>query len=315
MEEKYKVCQKIGRREFLTSTGIATAGIVLKSKIYGNPSVNEDEPINYDIMEEVMKYHKIDSHCHVYLYFGGPEVQIDFADRLGIDKLVISRPITRDEATPEQFKESNDMVIKSVKQYPDRFIGQCTVNVRFKKESLYEIDRCVDMGMIGLKVYHQVKINDPLFYPVIEKCIDYKMIILMHSEVRFGVGGYRMKYDAGMPQNSSIPDDFVDIARRYPEAMFQYAHIGGGQDWEYACKTLRDSPNVWIDTSGSDNAEGMVDFALKCVGEDRLLFGADCSYYQSVGKILSANLNERQKKKIFFDNYDNILKKAGRNVE
>jgi hypothetical protein len=34
-----------------------------------------------------------------------------------------------------------------------------------------------------------------------------------------------------------------------------------------------------------------------------------------VGKILAANLNDRQKQKIFFDNYNNLLKKGGRGVD
>ncbi len=124
-----------------------------------------------------------------------------------------------------------------------------------------------------------------------------------------------MKYDIEQRPNASIPEDFVDIAKRYPEAIFQWAHIGGGGDWEYMCKALQNSPNVYIDTSGSNNEENMIDFALKHLGEDRMLFGCDCSYYQGVGKIMAANLTESQRKKIFFENYNNILRKAGRNVD
>ena len=58
----------------------------------------------------------------------------------------------------------------------------------------------------------------------------------------------------------------------------------------------------------------MIDFAVKHLGEDRLFFGTDSSYYQGVGKILASNLNESQKKKIFFDNYKYVLKKLGRDV-
>ena len=54
---------------------------------------------------------------------------------------------------------------------------------------------------------------------------------------------------------------------------------------------------------------------MKLLGEDRLFFGSDNCYYQSVGKILASNLTENQKKKVFFDNYNEILKKSGRNVD
>lgn len=310
-DKKSKTASKIGRRDFLKGACVTATGIALGSKML---RCSPKKAVYYDIMKECMKYRKIDSHAHVSLFGRPAEENIAFADRLGIDKMIISRPITEGKATPEDFRKSNDLVLESMKKYPDRFIGQCFINPVYQKESLDEIDRCVDAGMVGLKGYHQAKINDPLYYPIVEKCIKLKMIILMHSQCQLGVGGYRMKYDAGLPPNTSIPEDFVDIATRYPEAMFQFAHIGGGFDWEYSCKLLKDSKNVWVDTSGSNNEEYMIDFSLKILGEDRLLYGTDSSYYQSIGKIFASNLTEAQKRKLFFDNYNNILRKAGKDV-
>jgi predicted TIM-barrel fold metal-dependent hydrolase len=217
--------------------------------------------------------------------------------------------------TPKEFRSYNDLMLECMKQYPDRLIGQFTANAIYQKESLEEIKRCVDLGMVGLKVYTQLKINDPLFYPIIEKMIDLKMIIHMHAYAQLGLGGYRMKYDIGIRPNTSIPEDFVDIAKRYPEAMFQYAHIGGGGDWEYACKSFVHYPNIYVDTSGSYNPENMIDSAMELLGEDRLFFGSDNCYYQSVGKILASNLTENQKKKVFFDNYNAILRRSGNNID
>ena len=310
-DNKNKTSIKIKRRDFFKSVGITVAGVAFGSKML---KCSPNKISHYDIMKETMKYKKIDAHCHVLLHTRRLEEPIRFADRLKVDKMIISRPITEGKSTPEEFRKSNDMMIESVKKYPDRFIGQCFIDPTYQKESLEEIDRCVDAGMVGLKVYTQVKINNPLFYPIVEKCIKLKMIILMHSFCQLGLGGYRMKYDIGILPNTSIPEDFVDIASKYPEGMFQYAHIGGGSDWEYACKLLKDYKNVWFDTSGSNNEEYIIDFAVKTVGEDRLFFGSDNSYYQSIGKVFASNLNETQKKKLFFDNYNNILRKAGRDV-
>jgi len=265
-------------------------------------------------MAEVKKYRKIDAHEHVDLYHGGPEVQIDYADRLGIDKLIISKPVVTQTASPDDCREANDHVLRAMKLYPDRILGQVTLNPQFKKESLEEIKRCVDQGMVGIKVYYQVKLNDPLFYPIIEKAIDMKMLILMHSNCQLGMAGYRMKYDTHLNPNTSIPEDFVEVAKRYPEAILQYAHIGGGGDWEYACKAFREYPNIYVDTSGSNNEANMIDFALRYLGEDRLFFGTDSSYFQGVGNILSSEVTDNQKRKIFFDNYNAVLKKGGRNV-
>ncbi len=309
--------KKIDRRKFFRNTALSTAGILMGGKLTGLSALPDPQGAANDLMKEVMKYRKIDAHEHVWEDSGHIDAQIDFADRLGIDRLAISRPLlqtTPKEATPEAFREANNTILKAMKRHPDRYIGMMYVNPLYGKESLEEIERCIDLGMVGLKVYYQVKINSPLFYPIIEKFIDRKMIILMHAHCGLGVGGKRPKYGNIQP-NASIPEDFVEAAERYPEAMFQYAHTGGGGDWEYACKTMKDYPNIYVDTSGSNNAGNMIDYVLKYLGEDRMLFGTDSSYYQGVGSILASNMNEAQKRKIFFENYNNILRKSGHHVD
>ncbi len=305
----------INRRKFFRTTLLSSAGVFL-SKDLEDLSLKESKTYkSYDIMSEVMKFRKINAHEHVYLS-SEPSILIDAADRLGMEKLIVSRPANIEDrtlVTPEKFRELNDLVLKAMKMYPGRISGQFYVNPFYPEESLEEIKRCIDLGMVGFKGYFQVKINDPLFFPVIEKLIDLKMIILIHSHCGIGVGGQRTKY-GHIQENASTPDDFVEAAKRYPEAMFQYAHTGGGGDWEYACKAIRDFPNIYVDTSGSNNESGMIDFAIKYLGEDRLFFGTDGSYYQGVGNILAADINDSQRKKIFFDNYNNILRKSGNHV-
>ena len=306
---------RIDRRKFIGGAGLSVAGALwgpsdLRAAGPGGIDTSDSTPA-FDLMKAVMAYRKIDAHAHVYFSEDSPGTQIDLADRLGIEKLVISRPmVPGSKGLPKEFIECNDLVLKAMKSHPSRFIGQPTINPQFTKESLEEINRCIGEGMVGLKVYNHVKINDPLFYPVIERYIDLKMIMLMHV----GIGKSRITYDPGEPENVSIPEDFADIAKRYPEAMFQFAHLAGGEDWEDACNTLRYSPNVYVDISGSNNDANIIDYAVKCLGVDRVLFGCDNSFYQSVGHLMAATLDEAQRKKIFFENYNNILKKAGRNV-
>jgi len=288
------------------------------SNLAGGTSREESGISSYNLMQEVMKYRKIDAHDHVGLSGArsGPDAlqrQIDIADRLGIERLCISRPVTEEKGTPEEFREFNDVVMRAVKQYPDRFVGFFTLNPIYQKESLEEINRCVDMGMAGYKGYTQVKVNSPLYYPIIEKLIDLKMICFMHAECELGAGGYRMKYDIKSRPDVTIPEDMVEAAQRYPEAMFQWAHIASG-DFEYICKCIRDYPNIYVDISGSNNEEKQVDLCIDQLGEDRIFYGSDGSYYQSVGKILASNATEAQMKKIFFDNYNNMLRKGGHNV-
>jgi uncharacterized protein len=305
----------MNRRSFCANSALSAAGLMIGTEISGREPVHILPATYYKIMEESAKFRKIDCHMHVNLTpESGPEVQIDIADRLGIEKMVASLPVTLPDRSFQDYIDNNNMIIKAMKQYPDRFIGQFTVNPVYAKESLEEIRRCTDQGMTGIKLYYEVKINNPLYYPIIEKMIDQRMVILMHSYSGLGRGGYKMKY-GNMYPDESTPDDFADIAGRYPEAMLQFAHIGAGGDWQYECKVLQDYPNVTVDVSGSNNEENMINYAIRYLGEDRLLFASDNSYYQSIGKILSADITDAQRKKIFFDNYNNLLKKGGFDVD
>jgi hypothetical protein len=298
------------RREFSKSGTASLFGLMT-----GVPSVDFRKRAagenDFDLMKEVNKYRKIDAYATSNMTPDQLKAQIDFADRLSIEKMFVGMPMLPIEATPEEFRRINDTVIKGVKAYPDRLVGEFTVNPIYKKEALDEINRCVDNGLVGTRLYNQVKISDPLYEPIIEKLSALKMIVFMHGECQLGVGGYRMKYDAGKLPSTSTPEDFVAAAKKFPDANFQFAHIGGGGDWECMCKTFENTPNIYVDTGGSNNEENMIDFALKYLGEDRLFFGTDNSYYQSVGKVLASNLNEGQKRKLFFDNYNALLKKGG----
>lgn len=310
---------KTNRRKFINSTA-ATVAATLAGGF--SEALAKDDDIDkgrgamdipsYSLMREVMKYKKIDAYANAYADEKMAGKQMDFADRLGIEKLILSVPIAREMGkTQKEIRQYNDLVISATKRSPDRLRGQFTLYPVHLKESLEEIKRCVGEGMVGLKLHNQCKINDPIVYPVIEQFISYKMMIHVHGESQLGVGGYRMKYDVQNTPAISVPEDFVEIANRYPEAMFQYAHIGGGGDWEYACKAFAECANIFVDVGGSNNGGRMVDFAIEMLGEDRVFFGTDSSYYQAVGNIISSDVTERQKRKIFFENYNDILHKSG----
>lgn len=305
----------IDRRKFISDTGLSAAGLMMGAVMPDLEIKSNPVSSSFNIMQETLKYRKIDSHIHVYLSDDlDTRLLLEYADRLGIEKLVVSRPIIEMDSPHQAYVDSNNMMLKAVKESSGRFMAQFTLNPVYQKESLEEIKRCTDLGMIGLKVYYQYKLNDRLFYPVIEKMIDQKMIILMHAYSGLGRGGYRTKYGNLFP-NESTPEDFAEVAKRYPEALLQFAHTGAGCDYEYICKIIKGYPNIFVDISGSNNEGNMINYVLNSLGEDRLFFGSDNSYYQGVSNVLAADLTEIQRKKIFFDNYNNILKRGGYNVD
>jgi hypothetical protein len=110
------------------------------------------------------------------------------------------------------------------------------------------------------------------------------------------------------PRHSS-GEHFVRTARRYPEAKLICAHIGGGGDWEWQLKALREVPSVFLDTSGSVIDQGMVERCVRDLGVQRLLFGTDMNLARSVGKLLAARITERQRERIFGLNFSELLQR------
>ncbi len=315
------MANQISRREFALRSALAGGGILSGLNLKGGiarpdyKDVAEHAFSTYNIMHDVKKYRKIDAYANAPQSAAQVDALIRYADRLNIEKLIVAVPVAKTMGTsPEEIRAYNDSVAQAIKAYPGRILGQFTVNPLDIKTAEEEIKRNIDRGMVGMKLFNHVKINHPSVFPVVEKFIDHKMIIHVHGESQIGVGGYRMKYDVQNNPAISVPEDFTDTAKRYPEAMFQYAHIGGGSDWEYACKCFVNYPNIYVDTGGSNNEENMVDFAVEQLGDDRVFFGCDGSFYQGVGKVLSASITEEQKKKVFFANYNNVLRKSGNNI-
>lgn len=252
---------------------------------------------------------RLDCHSHVpgpHLY-GGLTIDalLHVADRLDIDQLCCSLPVTSGMPSPERVRECNDAVYAAMKAHPDRILGYCYVNPGYGREALAEIDRCIgELGMIGIKLYRQYKAHDPVVYPIIEKAIDLRLPVLWHAGNQTSlIRGQLWELD----KNTSHAGDIAELARRYPRATLIEGHIGGGGDWEWAIRQLRHVPNVYLDTSGSVIDSGMIEMAAKELGGDRLLFGTDMTMEGGVGKLLGAELSDDQRERIFGQNMLDIL--------
>ena len=222
--------------------------------------------------------------------------------KLGVDQACCSHPIAGPRAEPEDVRKANDDILACMRRFPDAILGQCFVNPGHARHAQDEITRCVvDGGMIGVKLYHQYRIDEPVQFPVIERCIDLGVSILMHA-------GHPSAPEAlELQPRISSGEHFVEAARRYPEAMLICGHLGGGGDWEWQLKALREAPSVYVDTSGSVIDQGMVERAARDLGAGRLLFGTDMNHARGVGKLLDAGLTERQRQRIFGENFQKIL--------
>ena len=212
-------------------------------------------------------------------------------ERTFTDTFLISTPVTGDPfCPPERFRAANDVVLGAVKRYPERLRGMCFINPGFTKEALEEIERCRANGFVGVKMYHQYRMDDPVQFPVIEKCIELDMPILMHAG--------KLNFEPESQPRISHGEYFANVARRYPEASLIMAHITGGGDWHWQLKAIEQYPSIVLDISGSVIDSPVIEECAARIGAERMLYGTDGSTAAGVGKILGAAISEEEKKTI-----------------
>lgn len=263
---------------------------------HDNPVISWHEHINYE--------------SHV----GNPnyafaESFIKTIDTLGIDKVVSSVPVAENKhCTPEEFRAANDLMYEMTQLYPGRVYGQAFVNPGYCKEMKEELDRCVkELGFVGVKLYHQYRMDDPAQYALVEKCIELDIPILMHA-------GKTMDPETCKRQPRITNGvNMANIARRYPEATFLMGHIGGGGDWQFQIKAIADCPNVYADIGGSVYDRPLIEESVRYLGADRLLFATDGGWSSSVSKILGADITDEEKKTILSGKaFNRFIEKAGK---
>jgi uncharacterized protein len=85
---------------------------------------------------------------------------------------------------------------------------------------------------------------------------------------------------------NSLPADFVPFANRYPKVRMLLAHLGNGAgdngrvDLQVRAVQAAQHGNLWVDTSSARSIlPNLVEWAVKELGPERLLFGSDTPLY------------------------------------
>jgi predicted TIM-barrel fold metal-dependent hydrolase len=150
---------------------------------------------------------------------------------------------------------------------PHRIRGYAVVNPNYTRHAEREIRRCLDAGLIGVKLAASRRADDPLLDPVARVARELRAPVLHH------VWQHRRREWPGQEASDAI--ELCTLARRHPDVTFILAHIGGGGDWLHTLRAVRWVPNVLVDLSGSGVDGGMLEASLDAVGVERLIWGCD----------------------------------------
>ena len=169
--------------------------------------------------------------------------------------------------SPRDVTAGNDALLVLQRQNPDVIRGYCCVNPNYTAHARAEIIRCLDAGMIGIKLAASRRADDPLVYPIAELAAERRVPILQH------IWQHRRHDWPGQEASDAV--ELATLARRHPDVAFILAHICGGGDWLHSLHAVRELPNVYVDLSGSGVDGGMLEACVESAGVARLLWGTD----------------------------------------
>jgi predicted TIM-barrel fold metal-dependent hydrolase len=283
------------RRRFLNSVGIAGNIVALNA----TPKLPEVGPRGG-------RFRIWDVHSHLHSVPGDtPEERMDVvircADRLGIERILLSQGYSADEhPTPDQLRAENDRVLRAIRRFPDRAYGSVYLSPNHLDFSLKEFDRCVRDGpMIGVgELEADKRCNAPELDPIVERAVAMKVPILQHTW---------LKTEGNFP-GESTPEDLVELARRHPDAHFICAHTGG--DWERGIRMIRATKNISAGVAGFDPTSGVVEMAVRELGAERVVYGSDVggrSFGSQLGKVMGAEISDSARELVLGANLRRLL--------
>ena len=175
-------------------------------------------------------------------------------------------------------REANNYIIESVRSYPDRIIGFCSVNPAWGESAALEVDRCVRAGLVGIGELHAdtqgFDISDAdTMRPLLEVANEHALITTAHTSEPVG-----HLYQGKGHTTPDVTLRFIENARAYPNVKIVCAHWGGGLPFYTLMPEVKDAlQNVWFDTAASPflYSPSVFSIVADLVGADKILMGSD----------------------------------------
>lgn len=241
-------------------------------------------------------------------YDAAVEKLLGCMDRVGIQKANIVPMIADDGELLAYLNEKSvvycaEFLKKSVEKHGDRFFSMLWVNpyldIGFLKDTIREY--VINGNIDGIKLLSDMSASDKRLEPLAAFLEEHDIPLLHHSWYITGIGE-RSLY------SGSEPSEIACLARKFPGLRIAIAHMRG-----CGFKGIQDVsklPNVWIDTSGTYYEDGYLEYALKAVGPDRILFGSDYpgrDMATQLSRIYSLELKQDDRDKLLGGNAEMFL--------
>ena len=177
-----------------------------------------------------------------------------------------------------------DVSRKALADYPDRFVGQGSVDPNKGMDGIRDMVRQYEefgvrsVGAVNAGYNPQIGISDPLMYPIYAKCVELDVPIFSCA----GVPGPRFPM---WPQEVRLIDQ---VMYDFPELVFVTRH--GCEPWEdLAVKLMLKWPNLYYSTTAfapKYYPESIINYA-NSRGADKIIYGGYFPMGLSVERIMS----------------------------
>ncbi len=296
------------RRDFLSKSAMLIAGAIATGVVRIPQLSAQDEKISQQLDPE--SFQIFDCHLHCPAESGEKwqwhkvtqnfEDFVSYLDKTGVHKGIINSQRSYG-AKPEEFIAGNREVARYVEKYKGRFLAACVVNPLYIEESLREIEYCHnELGFVWVGELCNYMVpylySIPEFEILVKHVSKLNMVLALHTE----------------------QGELEYVAQKFPDATIAFAHFGDDHEYDDIFKridTVAKNPNFYLDTSGyGHDRVGVLEYAVKTIGPDRILFGSDFSINDPgtvIPRIKNSFLTLEQKQKILSGNLIELLERKG----
>jgi predicted TIM-barrel fold metal-dependent hydrolase len=203
---------------------------------------------------------------------------------------------------------SNEEVLEFCKGN-ERLIPFANINPHLTRNLAFELERCIDLGHRGLKLYPTYQHfypNEPRLYQLYGKAQDLRIPVMFHTgsssfpgaKIRFGDPLY-----------------LDDVAVDFPDLTIIMSHAGRGFWYDRAFSLAKLHKNIYLDITGLPPSKLLKYFPeLERIGK-KILFGSDWPAITDISKnieaIRSLPISEDTKRDILGLNAIRLLGLAG----
>lgn len=221
----------------------------------------------------------------------------------------------------------NDGIAEIVQKYSQRFIGLGTVPLQDTKLAIKELERCKEIGLVGVQIgsnVNQLNLGEPQFLEFFQACEKIGMAIFVHPWEMLGekdMQKYWLPWLVGMPAETSraiCSLIFSGVLEKCKDLRICFAHGGGSFPAtigriEHGFEVRPDLCAVdnpinprnylgkfWLDSLVHD--ELMLEYLIKLVGAEKVALGTDYPFplgEEIAGSLIeSMNFDEETKAKL-----------------